>query len=154
MIDQLGKRMPRLSAGKLLSWMALGCVLIAAGVFLVRLHGQQQSLPNRIDQQSHSPFDAAADKDRDRDPMFAERQLRALNVERQKSLVSDTDKLVKLAQELNTEIEGSNPSALTAGQLRKIGDIEKLAHNVKQKMSISYSGGPTFDDPVPRQMQH
>jgi hypothetical protein len=37
----------------------------------------------------------------DFDPTMMERRIRALNNERQKDMVSDTDKLLKLAQELN-----------------------------------------------------
>jgi hypothetical protein len=83
--------------------------------------------------------------------LLAARQMRALNVDRQKSLVSDTEKLLKLAQDLNSEIETSNQDVLTQVQLRKIADIEKLARNVKQKMSISFVGEPLFQEPVPQQ---
>ena len=79
------------------------------------------------------------------DPMFAERQLRTLNAERQKSMVSDTEKLLKLAQELNAEIQTANPDI----EMRRISDIEKLARNVKQKMSTSLVGAPPFHDPAP-----
>ncbi len=149
MIDHLKTKTPPRNGGKFLGWPALGLVLVSAyGILLLRLVGQQP-MPNQINNQpSHTPFEGMAD----RDPMFAARQLRALNVERQKSMVSDTDKLVKLAQELKSEVETGNSSALTVEQLRKIADIEKLARNVKQKMSISYAGGPTFDEPAPRQM--
>jgi hypothetical protein len=73
-----------------------------------------------------------------------------MNVERHKSLVSDTDKLVKLARQLDTEI-ASNPSdELTPEQLHKVAEIEKLAHNVKAKMAQSFDGGPRFNSsPMP-----
>jgi hypothetical protein len=67
-------------------------------------------------------------------------------------MVSDTERLLKLAQELNSEIETSNPNVLTQVQLRKIADIERLARNVKQKMSISFVGGPQFQESVPQQI--
>jgi PBP1b-binding outer membrane lipoprotein LpoB len=132
----------------------LGCLFVAGCVLLVRLSGQQsiQSMPNQptapnqSNKSTHVPFEGMPDVD----PGMASRQMRALNVMRQKSMVSDTDKLLKLAQELNQEIETGNSTALTPVQLRKIGDIEKLARNVKQKMSISYSGGPSFDEPISR----
>jgi hypothetical protein len=89
----------------------------------------------------------------DNNNAFVERQLKALNAERQKALVSDTEKLLKLAQELNTEIATSNPQKLNSGQMHKIADIEKLAHNVKQKMSESMVSGPQLHEPIapPRQ---
>ena len=107
----------------------------------------QQPVPSPMNQQSRNPYDGFGSND----PQLAARQMRALNAERQKSLVSDTDKLLKLAQDLNSEIETSNQDVLTQVQLRKIADIEKLARNVKQKMSISFVGGPSLQEPVPSQ---
>lgn len=74
--------------------------------------------------------------------------MNALNAERQKALVSDTVKLLKLAQELNTEVASSTADSLSPDQMRKIANIEKLAHNVKQKMSESVISGPTLHDPI------
>ena len=79
--------------------------------------------------------------------MQNDRLLRALNADRQKSLVSDTNKLLRLANELNAEIAGSNPETLTPSQLHKMAEIEKLAHNVKDKMSTSVRGTPAFQPP-------
>jgi hypothetical protein len=73
----------------------------------------------------------------DSDPVAGEKRLRALNAERQKSLVSDTNKLLKLAQELEAEIGSENPGSLNPAQLHKIAEIEKLARSVKEKMSIA-----------------
>jgi hypothetical protein len=74
--------------------------------------------------------------------------LRALNADRQKSLVSDTNKLLRLVNELNAEIARTNPNALTEAQLHKVAEIEKLARNVKDKMSTSVSGTPAFLPPL------
>lgn len=71
----------------------------------------------------------------DYDPIMMERRIRALNDERQKDMVSDTDKLLKLAQELNDEIAAKNAGTLTFDQLHKIAEIEKLARSVKEKMA-------------------
>jgi hypothetical protein len=109
----------------------------------------QQPVPNQMNRQSRNPFDGFGGND----PLLMARQMRALNADRQKSLVSDTEKLLKLAQELNSEIETGNPNMLTQVQLRKIADIERLARNVKQKMSISFVGGPQFQEPVPPQVR-
>lgn len=82
----------------------------------------------------------------DVDPAVAARQIQALNAERLKSMISDTDKLLKLAKELNKDVD-SNPAQLTQVELHKLADIEKLARNVKQKMSVSFVGGPAYQDP-------
>ncbi len=75
-----------------------------------------------------------------------EKRLRMINVERQKSMVADTDKLLKLAQELNDEIAKINSGDLSPAQLRKVAEIEKLAHNVRDKMVMSVRG-PQFNGP-------
>jgi hypothetical protein len=122
--------------------------VFALGSFAAEPAGQQP-IPNPMNQQARTPFDGFGIYD----PLLAARQMRALNADRQKSLVSDTQKLLKLAQELNSEIETSNPNVLTEVQLRKIADIERLARNVKQKMSISFVGGPQLQESVPPQVR-
>jgi hypothetical protein len=124
---------------------ALWLILAFLGSVLCVAPAGQEAIPNHVGQRGQrSSFDGRADVD----TVLAQRQLNALNEARQKSLVSDTEKLLKLAQELNEEIESANPDSLTSEQMRKIASIEKLAHNVKQKMSLSLAGGPTFHDPI------
>ena len=82
------------------------------------------------------------------DPLYAEKRLRQLNLAQHKAMVADTDKLVKLANELNAEISGTNPGLLTPEQLRKVAEIEKLAHSVKDKMRMSVQGVPGFQIPL------
>ncbi|MGC1423577.1 MAG: hypothetical protein WA354_05765 [Terracidiphilus sp.] len=81
------------------------------------------------------------------DPVFAAKRLNALNADRQKSMVSDADKLVKLARQLDAEIASNPAKGLTSEELRKVAEIEKLAHNVKAKMAQSFGGGPQFRPP-------
>ncbi len=87
------------------------------------------------------------------DPLWGEKQLRMLNADRQKQLVADTNKLLKLAQQLNAEIGSTNPDSLTPDQLRRIAEIEKLAHSVKDKMSTSVRGAPPFHPEPPPLMR-
>ena len=89
-------------------------------------------------------------------PTEVEKRLRMINAERQKAMVSDTDKLVRLATELNEDIAKSNSGQLSAAQLRKVAEIEKLAHSVRDKMLMSVrgpqlNGQPSFniDGPTP-----
>jgi hypothetical protein len=81
------------------------------------------------------------------DPMMAERRMRALNIERQKQMVSDAAKLLKLAQELNSEVASANSGEFTPDQLRKIGEIEKLARNVRERMAAAVGDAPTIMPP-------
>lgn len=76
------------------------------------------------------------------DPGVDEKRLRMLNAERQKSIISETNKLLKLAQELNRETAGGDAAPPAGDELRKLAEIEKLAHNVKEKMSYTI-GGPS-----------
>jgi hypothetical protein len=78
-----------------------------------------------------------------------EDRLRWLNKERQKAMVSDTNKLLKLAGELSAEVQNSKDASLTPEQVRKWAEVEKLAHSVKDKMSYSVRGTPTYREPSP-----
>lgn len=79
-----------------------------------------------------------------------QKRLRALNAERQKALVSDTEKLLKLAKELNEEMAQGDSGALKRDQLRKVEEIAKLAKSVKEKMSYTTGGFPplTIQPPI------
>ena len=77
-----------------------------------------------------------------------QKRMRFLNAERQKALVSDTDKLLKLAKELNDEVAASDTSSMSDEQLRKVAEIGKLAKSVKEKMSYSMGGYPGFSTPL------
>lgn len=79
-----------------------------------------------------------------------QKRIRALNAERQKSLVSDTEKLLKLAKELNDEMAQNNSGTMKGDQLHKVEEIGKLAKSVKEKMSFSVGGFPplTIQPPI------
>ena len=87
---------------------------------------------------SDSPFGGRQDSS-----SLDEKRVRLLNAARQKSMVSDADKLLKLAKELNDEVAGGDSATMTDAQLRKVAEIAKLAKNVKEKMSFSVGGFPS-----------
>jgi len=126
-------------------------LVILLGAAVIAPQGQQVSLPGResipsqMGTRSQGPFGGMPDYE---DIAFIQKQMNALNAARQKALVSDADKLLKLAQELNTEIESANSASLSSDQLKKISNIEKLARNVKQRMSESITTGPSLHDPL------
>ena len=74
---------------------------------------------------------------------------RLLNADRQKALVADADKLLKLVSRFNAEIDAANPDSLTPAQLRTLGEIQKLAHSVKTRMGEPLYGTPVFTEPPP-----
>src|SRR4051794_34189525 len=65
------------------------------------------------------------------DPLTEAKRMRALNADRHRSMVSDTEKLVKLARQLDAEIASNPTDGLTPEEAQKLQAIEKLAHNVK-----------------------
>ena len=54
--------------------------------------------------------------------------------ERHKRLLADTAKLVALSNELNAEVEKTSKDELSVEVVRKAAEIEKLAHDVKERM--------------------
>jgi len=67
-------------------------------------------------------------------PQMEEEQAKMRSVDRQKQLVTDTQKLVALANALKVDVDKSNKDTLSLDVIRKADEIEKLAHNVKEKM--------------------
>jgi cytoskeletal protein RodZ len=82
------------------------------------------------------------------DPLSETKRMKALNTDRHKTMVSDTEKLVKLARQLDAEIASNPTDAFTPEEAQKLAAIEKLAHNVKTKMAQSFGGGPEFTSPI------
>lgn len=74
------------------------------------------------------------------------RRLKAINAQRQKSIVEDTNRLLRLTADLNTEVnsevKGEHPKQLNADQLRRLAEIEKLAKSVREKMSDAVGSTP------------
>lgn len=103
----------------------------------------QIPVQDQVDQRPQNPFGELGNDD----PVFAEKRLRALNEERQKNIVSDTAKLLKMVRELNSEVESGDPAGFTPEQVREISEIEKLAHSVKEKMSFAVGGELKLREP-------
>jgi len=70
-----------------------------------------------------------------------------LNVMRQKSMVSDADKLLRLAQELNADADAGGAIMSPAERMHKATEIEKLARNVKEKMTYAIGEPPEMGGP-------
>lgn len=104
-----------------------------------------QNSPSQMGQHTRGAFGSIFN---DQNPPLPERQIKALNEERQRVVIADTDKLLSLARELNAEVSSSEPSSLTPQELSKIAAIEKLAHSVKEKMTESYVTQPLLRDPL------
>lgn len=121
-----------------LRWGRLG--LGAAAVLLIAgsLGGSQISDTGQIPQvptiQPRPPFGEPSNPG---DPMERQRQEKmekARNLDRQKQLEKDTDKLLALAKELKEEVGKSNADTLSVDVVKKAAEIEKLAKSVKDRM--------------------
>jgi len=122
---------------------------VAVVVFASVMLGWSQYGPSRVsplgklpDARSKSEVERTVESSQN----LGEHRVRTLNVERHKSLVSDTDKLLQLARQLDAEIASNSRDELTPQEIHEVGEIEKLAHNVKAKMAQSFGGGPVFHE--------
>jgi nitric oxide reductase activation protein len=70
-------------------------------------------------------------------PRMEEQQAKMRNMDRQKQIVADTQKLLDLATQLKTDVDKSNKDTLSLDVIRKADEIEKLAKQVKEKMKGS-----------------
>lgn len=80
------------------------------------------------------------------DAAMLARQVKMLNLLRQKAIVSDTAKLLQLARELNDDTNAQNPTTSPAERMRKADEIEKLARSVREKM-INAISAPDAGNP-------
>jgi len=71
------------------------------------------------------------------DARMEARRIAALNQQRQHQMVSDADKLLKLAEELNADADAGGTILSPAERMQKAAEIEKLARNVKEKMTYA-----------------
>jgi len=74
------------------------------------------------------------------------KRIAMLNSIRQKAMVSDADKLLRLAQELNEDANAGGKMS-PAERMHKAGEIEKLAKNVKEKMTYAIGAPESLGGP-------
>jgi hypothetical protein len=66
-----------------------------------------------------------------------QKNFEAANAERKKQIADDSAKLLKLATDLKTEVDKTSKDTLSLNVIRKADEIEKLAHDVKEKMKLT-----------------
>jgi len=69
-----------------------------------------------------------------------EQNFEAANAERRKQIADESTKLLTLAMALKAEVDKTNKDTLSLNVIRKADEIEKLAHNVKEKMKLTVGG--------------
>ena len=143
---------PRCSYPYLLRRIPLKTVLLAAIAFLGmaisdRIAGSQTPPRN-----SGPPQRATSSDSREGEadsPMLREHSLginlNAFNQERRKEIAKDSEKLLALTTALKSELDMDPNRARSDDVVRKVKEIEKLAHQVKTKM---------LADPTPSPLLH
>ncbi len=60
--------------------------------------------------------------------------LRQANEQRHKRMLDDANKMVQLSNELKADVEKTQKDELSVEVLKKAAEVEKLAHDVQQRM--------------------
>lgn len=126
-------------AGKaLFSLFAPSRSILATGVFLALLlpvavgAGQVPQQPANAPSAPRLPGDVLSDTP---NPLANPEKLEHMREdERHKRLLADTARLVELSNELQSDVEKAPRDALSLDVVRKAAEIEKLAHDVKERM--------------------
>jgi len=80
----------------------------------------------------HTPLDKGMEQsNHDR---FEEQAAKARTSERFKRIQSDTEKLLQLSTELKVDVDRSTKNEMSMDVIRKAAEVEKLAHDVKERM--------------------
>ena len=125
------------------------CALALAVLSSVTVSGQSPSLPKAqqgLGAMTHGSSESNVPIG-EQEAFRAHKLLALLNAERQKSMVSDANKLLRLAQELNAELARDDSGLSSSQQAHKAAQIEKLARNVREKMSFAVGGNSVIDSP-------
>jgi hypothetical protein len=99
------------------------------GLFLVLISG------NLSQAQSNPPIMGQTTPAEDASRIRMEKDMaKKANQQRQAELKRDTEKLLKLATELKAYVDKTNENLLSVEVVNKAAEIEKLAHDVREKM--------------------
>jgi len=145
-LSRLSNRRRRLLGGRepsLRFALGLCTLLLLGGVALLALHAQQmgQTAPDanrsQIQDQARRQPDGNAEAG---EGPAGHANTDAANMDRKKQLSDDSAKLLTLAEALKAEVDKTNKDMLSMNVIRKANEIEKFAHDVKEKMKLA-SGG-------------
>jgi hypothetical protein len=103
--------------------------LASAVLTLCLLASAQNVPPPRL-----PPVTGQPDQDQRELARMQREMAKKANKERQAAIKRDTDKLLELATQLKENVDKSSEDTLSLDVIRKAGEIEKLAHSVKEKM--------------------
>jgi hypothetical protein len=98
---------------------------------------QSTAHPPRLPQQQLNRIPDANQQNDINGQQAQKQSFEAANAERKKQIAEDSAKLLKLATDLKTEVDKTNKDTLSLNVIRKADEIEKLAHDVKEKMKLT-----------------
>jgi hypothetical protein len=118
------------------------CAALATGMFAgaARLQAYRTQQTNGLPATPQIPMPRvtpASGSASELDPVLARQQelrARMAEDERHKRMVSDADKLLELATELKTDVDKSTKNETSVSALKKADEIERLAHDVKERL--------------------
>jgi hypothetical protein len=101
------------------------------------------SAPNARAQQIHLPPAVSQSQSMGTTPTtqgdpVQQQQAIAANQQRQVEIRRDTEKMAELTQELKEYLAKAGPGVMSLDAIKKVEQIEKLAHGVKGKMKQSF----------------
>ena len=129
------RRLPRRSA----VWIAM--LAGAAAMILVPVVGEelQAGEPRNPQASTHVPDANSQSGINGNDSK--DKASEAASAERKRMIADDSEQLLKLATDLKSEVDKTDKDTLSISVIRKAGAIEKLAHDVKEKMKPSAGPG-------------
>lgn len=89
--------------------------------------------------EANRPPDANAQMEM-RDQQNKKQNFAAANLERKKQIADDSTRLLKMAADLKVEVDKTSKDTLSLDVIRRADEIERLAHDVKEKMKLTMGG--------------
>lgn len=118
--------------------------LVAMAAFAAAAPPGQQAPSGNIDKPYLLPeanrLPDVNDQMKMREQQAKQQNYAAANAERRKQIADDSARLLKLATDLKVEVDKTTKDMLSLTVIRKADEIERLAHNMKEKMKLTVGG--------------
>ncbi|MGA3345017.1 MAG: hypothetical protein ABSC76_09140 [Terracidiphilus sp.] len=121
----------------------LACLAVTAALASAVGPGQQQdtnpAVPDHSSMHNNQPY-VLPDKNEQmqmREQQAKQQSYEAVNAQRKKLMADESALLLKLATDLKNEVDKTDKDTLSLSVIRKAETIEKLAHDVKEKMKLT-----------------
>lgn len=124
---------------------SLACIVLLSGAAQPGQQQQPSATPDKpsVTSEASEPpddTDQAKPPEQQPAPQAAPAQAAAPAAEHKSQISDDSAKLLTLAMALKAEVDKTNKDTLSLDVIRKADEIEKLAHNVRDKMKVSVGG--------------